>query len=67
MRWSAWRVEVESIALWLSLLLVGVVLNWDDFDQANPLTWYIATIALLEATLIFLHATMELRRRKGPT
>lgn len=38
-RWSAARVLVQSQILGFTLVLLGVVRVWENFDQSNPVTW----------------------------
>jgi hypothetical protein len=60
-RWSAWRIEVESIILWQTLVLVAAM--WNQADFSNPLNWYlVATVAGWLGTVV-IYATLEMRRR----
>lgn len=38
-RWTAWRLAMECQIIGLSLVLLGAVRGWDDFDPGNPYTW----------------------------
>jgi hypothetical protein len=60
-RWSAWRIEIESIVLWQVLVLVGAVLNLDDFS--NPLNWYLAATVAGLIGAVTIYAGLETRHR----
>jgi hypothetical protein len=63
-RWSAWRVEVESIIfVWHALILIGAVVHFDDFKPGGA--WFIAAEALTIGALALLYAAMERRRSSG--
>jgi hypothetical protein len=62
-RWSAARIGLQSQALSLVLILLGVARAWSDFDQANPLTWmFIAGMLFLLALIASVYAALEFRR-----
>jgi peptidoglycan/LPS O-acetylase OafA/YrhL len=60
-RWSAWRVEIESIILWQALLLVGALANLADF--ASPWNWYLPATAAGLAGAVAIYLALEARRR----
>ncbi len=66
-RWSSWRVVIESISLWLALLVIGIVRNWQDFDQSRPLIGFVWGIPLALAGLLTLYVIMEVMRRRRTT
>jgi hypothetical protein len=35
-RWSAWRILIQSMLIWLALLTIGVVRAWSEFDLSRP-------------------------------
>lgn len=56
-RWSAWRVLIQSMLLWLALLSVGVWRARDGFDLARPAiaaVWAVPT-SLLGLGAIYLY------------
>src|SRR5205085_11465742 len=66
-RWSAVRLAVQSQALGVALILLGVLRAWSDFNLANPLTWLLlAGMAGLLSGLAFLYVTLERRSRAAP-
>jgi hypothetical protein len=38
-RWSAWRVQIESMALWHALVVIAALRNISDFDR--PLNFFL--------------------------
>lgn len=60
-RWSAWRIEVESIILWQALVLVAAVRNLGDFS--SPLNWYLLATAAGLLGALAIYAGLEARRR----
>jgi hypothetical protein len=51
-RWSAIRITLESQLIGLTLILLGTVRAWDQFDTSNPRSYLFAGgIALLLAAL----------------
>lgn len=62
-RWSAARVLVQSQVLGFTLVLLGVLRVWEDFDPSNPLTWGVVggMVAYL-GCLVGLYFGMERRR-----
>ncbi|WP_411967375.1 hypothetical protein [Haloferax sp. YSSS75] len=54
-RWSAARILVQSELLGFSLVLVGVVRVWDNFDTSNVLTW-----GVVGGMILYLGATLAL-------
>jgi hypothetical protein len=35
-RWSAWRILIQSMLVWLALLTIGVLRAWNEFDLSRP-------------------------------
>ncbi|WP_298835108.1 hypothetical protein [uncultured Piscinibacter sp.] len=61
-RWSAWRVLIQSMLIWLALLTVGAWRAWEEFDPSRPA--FVAVVAV-PASLVglgALYAAMERRR-----
>lgn len=65
-RWSASRIPIQSAAIGLALILIGIFRAWDNFDRTNPLTWLFAgAIALTLAVFCILHMSLDARRGKA--
>ncbi len=63
-RWSAGRIMVQSAAISLALMLLGVARAWDNFDPANPLTWlYVGGLVGLLLGMVVLYVGVERRAR----
>jgi hypothetical protein len=61
-RWSATRVLLQSQLLGFSLVLVGAVRVWHNFDQSNSLTWgVVGGMALYLCAILVLYFRMESR------
>ncbi len=61
MRWSAWRIGLQSIAIWHILVIAGAVVHRSDF-RAGFVNWYTLGVLLVILLMIFLYIRMELRR-----
>ncbi|WP_332897350.1 hypothetical protein [Haladaptatus sp. CMSO5] len=61
-RWSAARILLQSQVLGFTLVLIGVLRAWDNFDTSNILTWGVVggMVLYLGATLV-LYLGMERR------
>jgi hypothetical protein len=65
-RWSAIRITLQSQAIGLALILVGVARAWDEFDTSNVVTYLIVGgLALLLAGLLALAAYMHSLQRRA--
>jgi hypothetical protein len=64
-RWSAWRVGVESIALWHVLYLIGSVMHWQDFSYGRWLNWYTMSVIGVLLLIGTLYVRLEFERRRG--
>lgn len=62
-RWSAWRIGVQSIALWQALFLAAAVIHAEDFEQ-GLLNWLVLGVALVLVAMLCLYAAMEMRQRQ---
>ena len=61
-RWSAARILVHSQVIGFSLVLVGVLRAWGNFDTANPYTWPIVLgMAGYLLVIVGLYVVMERR------
>lgn len=60
-RWQAARIGLESQALSLTLILLGVARAWSNFDQSNPLTWmFVGGMGLLLVIIVVVYAWVEI-------
>ena len=68
-RWRAVRLLVQVTWVMLGLILLAVVLSWDDFDPGNPLTWVFLTwLALVLAGSAVVYGRLErAARSRQPT
>ncbi|MCU4716890.1 hypothetical protein [Halapricum hydrolyticum] len=61
-RWSAARILVQSQILGFTLVLIGVVRVWDNFDPSNVLTWgVVGGMTLYLIAILSLYIGMETR------
>ncbi|MBK8905233.1 MAG: hypothetical protein IPM53_28885 [Anaerolineaceae bacterium] len=62
-RWSAWKVGLQSIGLWHVLVVIAAVVQRSDF--ANGLgNWYFVSVIIVLAGMLLLYLMME-GKRKG--
>lgn len=61
-RWSAWKVGIESIAVWHVLVLIGAVLHQEDFTNASVVNWYTLSVLSVLLGMASLYVLMELRK-----
>lgn len=59
-RWSAWRHNIQSIALWQALMVVGSLLHRQDFNNGELINGYFIAIILTLVALSLFYAWMEL-------
>ncbi|MFP3855243.1 MAG: hypothetical protein ACLFWD_13220 [Anaerolineales bacterium] len=58
-RWSGWKVGLESIGLWQVLVLIAAFLRAEDF-QNGVINWYTLSVAVVVAGMIALYLVMEM-------
>jgi hypothetical protein len=58
-RWSAWRISIQSIALWQVLMIVGSIVHQQDYINGSLLNFYFIGSILVLAILVGLHFGME--------
>jgi hypothetical protein len=63
LRWTSWRVPLESIFIWHVLVLAAVYLTRSDFIQGIA-NWYIIAITMMLAGVVLIYVTMEMKRRR---
>ena len=61
-RWSAVRIALQSQMIGIVAIGLAIVFSWNNFHQANPLTWiFIASILFLLIASPLLYIWMETR------
>src|SRR5260370_31535329 len=61
-RWSAARIALQSQMIGMAAIGLAIVFSWNNFHQANPLTWtFIASILFLLIASPLLYIWMETR------
>jgi hypothetical protein len=64
-RWSAARIILQSQCLSILMILIAAGRAWEDFQSANPITWFfIGGLAGLLILLILLYAGIEMTRMR---
>ncbi len=59
-RWSAARIALQSQMIGLVAIGLAIVFSWNNFNQANPLTWiFLASILFLLIASPLLYVWME--------
>jgi len=60
--WSAWTIPLQSQAVGIALIMLGVARAWGNFDAARPVTWlFVGGMGALLAGIIALYVGMEAR------
>lgn len=62
-RWSAWRVLLQSMMVWLVLLTLGIWRAWAEFDPTRPAFVAVAAVPLSLIGLAALYLSQERRAR----
>lgn len=57
-RWSGWRVGLQSIGLWHLLVVIAAVIHQSDFP-AGLLNWYLVSVLLVLLGMVTLYLAME--------
>lgn len=63
LRWSAWKVGLQSIGLWQVLVLAAAYSNADEF-RGGVANWYTLSVTVVLAGMVVLYIVME-RARNG--
>ena len=58
-RWSAWRVLLQSMMVWLALLSIGVWRAWAEFDLSKSAFLAVVAVPLSLIGLVVLYRQME--------
>jgi hypothetical protein len=64
-RWSAWRILIQSMLIWLALLTIGIVRAWGEFDLSRPSIVAVFAVPASLMGLGALYVTFERRRAAG--
>jgi hypothetical protein len=64
-RWSAWRYNLQSIALWQVLMVIGSIVHRQDFNNGSLLNPYFFIIVFILFMISMLYLWMEFHR-SGP-
>jgi hypothetical protein len=59
LRWSAWRVLLQSMMVWLALLSLGIWRAWPEFDVSKPAFVAVVAVPLSLIGLVVLYRQME--------
>jgi len=62
-RWSAWKVPLESIAIWHVLVVVAMIINRSEL-KPGLLNWYTIAISGMLIGIFIFYALSEMRRSK---
>lgn len=57
-RWSAWRVPLESMILWIALFLLGALVHRADMLNGNFVNWFTLMFALGLAGILWVYFYM---------
>lgn len=59
-RWSSWRILVQTFLIAVALLLVGAIREWDTFLEDRPMKWaYLAGLVGGALALLALYRSMQ--------
>jgi hypothetical protein len=64
-RWSAWRIPLQSIALWQVLLLLNMLRQETDLGSAGLFNWYMGYVLVGLLAIGLLYVVMERRRAQA--
>ncbi len=64
-RWSAWRIQLESITLWGLLILIAANANPQDFISGSIINWFTLSLGLGLLIIIVFYISMEFLRRRA--
>jgi hypothetical protein len=60
-RWSAWRVLLQSMMVWLALLTLGIWRAWSEFDPSRPAFAAVVAVPMSLVGLAALYLRQERR------
>jgi hypothetical protein len=61
-RWSGWKIPLQSIAIWHILVFVAAFMNPADF-KTGLVNWYTIAIGVMLVGIFIFYPIMEIRRR----
>jgi len=59
LRWSGWKVGLQSIGLWHLLVVIAAVIYQEDFP-VGLLNWYLVSVLLVLVGMVALYLAMEI-------
>jgi uncharacterized membrane protein len=65
-RWSAWKDDLESIAIWFGLVLLACLINPQDFNNGSLVNWFVIGLIIILLGMVILYVNMEFQRLKQP-
>ena len=66
-RWSSWRVLVQTVLIAVTLILIGVIRQWDTFLPDRPMKWlFVAGLVAGAGALLALYRSLERRPPAAP-
>jgi hypothetical protein len=60
-RWTAWRILLQSMMLWLALLTLGIWRAWDEFDVSRVSFAAVLAVPVSLVALALIYALQEAR------
>ena len=63
-RWSGWKVPLESIAIWHVLVFVAIFMNRSELTM-GLINWFTAAIGGMLIAIFIFYPMTEIRRRKN--
>ena len=64
-RWSSWRLLIQTFFVATALLLIGALREFEDFDDDSAMTWvYLGGLVAADLALLVLYLRMQ-RQSKG--
>jgi len=65
-RWSGWKVPLESIAIWHILVFVAIFMNRSELTM-GLINWFTVAIGGMLIAIFVFYPMTEMRRRKEPS
>lgn len=65
-RWSAWKIGLQSIGVWQLLVVIAAFIRFTDFPVGLG-NWYLASVILVLVGMVALYFAMERKRGVGRT
>jgi hypothetical protein len=64
-RWSGWKVPLESIVIWHMLVVVAMIMNRSEF-KTGLVNWLTMAIGGMLIAIFIFYPMTEIRRRRKP-